>query len=106
LKQNYLRRKNRDVDITRVKEQELQGYNYAQSHSQVVQASEGFRPEATVKDLSRVNWDQYLHYLYEDLEAGASFPGVNAADKNKVAPAGGATQDEHPASIGQEFSVR
>lgn len=46
-KADYLRRKNRGVDITKVKERELQGYNYARTYSQVVQAIEGFRAGAT-----------------------------------------------------------
>jgi len=40
------------------------------------------------------------------LEAGASLSGVSEADENKVAPQGRATQDEHPAPIGQELSFR
>jgi transposase len=42
------------------------------------------------------------------LEVGASLSGVLAADQNKVAPASRATQDEHPAPIGQGalFQVR
>ena len=38
------------------------------------------------------------------LEVGASLLGVCAADQNKVAPTSGATQDEHPAPIGQGLS--
>ena len=40
------------------------------------------------------------------LEVGASLSGVCKADGNKVAPPGRATQDEHPAPIGQELSFR
>ena len=40
------------------------------------------------------------------LEVGASLSGVSEADKNKVAPQGRATQDEHPAPVGQELSFR
>jgi hypothetical protein len=40
------------------------------------------------------------------LEAGASLSGVCEADENKVAPQGRATQDEHPAPLGQELSFR
>jgi transposase len=38
------------------------------------------------------------------LEVGASLLGVCEADQNKVAPTSGATQDEHPAPIGQGLS--
>jgi transposase len=40
------------------------------------------------------------------LEVGASLSGVCAADQNKVAPTSRATQDEHPAPIGQGLSFR
>lgn len=59
-------------------------------------------------------WDQNK-YLGQDadqkevilsLEVGASLSGVSEADENKVAPQGRATQDEHPAPIGQELSFR
>lgn len=40
------------------------------------------------------------------LEVGASLSGVCAADESKVAPTSGATQDEHPAPVGQELSFR
>jgi transposase len=40
------------------------------------------------------------------LEVGASLSGVCKADQNKVAPTSRATQDEHPAPIGQELSFR
>ncbi|WP_237144847.1 IS110 family RNA-guided transposase [Pontibacter pamirensis] len=40
------------------------------------------------------------------LEAGASLSGVSEADENKVAPLSRATQDEHPAPVGQELSFR
>jgi hypothetical protein len=40
------------------------------------------------------------------LEVGASLSGVCAADQNKVALTGRATQDEHPAPIGQGLSFR
>jgi transposase len=38
------------------------------------------------------------------LEIGASLLGVCEADQNKVAPTSGATQDEHPAPMGQGLS--
>lgn len=38
-KQDDLRRKNRGVDISKVKERDLQGYNYARTYSQVAQPS-------------------------------------------------------------------
>lgn len=40
------------------------------------------------------------------LEVGASLSGVCEADENKVAPQCRATQDEHPAPIGQKLSFR
>jgi transposase len=40
------------------------------------------------------------------LEVGASLSGVCVADKNKVALMSRATQDEHPAPIGQGLTFR
>jgi transposase len=40
------------------------------------------------------------------LEVGASLSGFLAKDQNKVAPTSRATQDEHPAPIGQGLSFR
>ncbi len=57
------------------------------------------------------NQDRYAQQTpkgdIQGLEAGASLSGVSAADKNTVAPTlARATQDEHPAPIGQELSFR
>lgn len=58
-------------------------------------------------------WQENKHGMQPDmkedilsLEVGASLSGVCKADGNKVAPPGRATQDEHPAPIGQELSFR
>jgi len=67
-KAEYLRRKNRGVDLEKVKETKLQGYNYARIYTQVVTAIETFKPGATVKDLNGTNWDAYLTFLHEEMD--------------------------------------
>ncbi|WP_162055031.1 transposase [Pontibacter pamirensis] len=56
---------------------------------------------------SEDKYQQQAQEIIQSLEAGASLSGVSAADKNKIAPAfAKATQDEHPAPVGQELSFR
>jgi integrase len=68
-KLSYLQRKNRGVvvELDTKAERSLQGYNYARIFKQVVAALEGFKPDATYKDLTALNWEKYLDYLQADL---------------------------------------